>query len=394
MSNRCNGKKWCRYSTIAILVFWLTTGGLCFGSEENTEKHPQSTIGKWESVGIFAAETSLRLISRAADMPRKQSLVVLTNAGYAEIADSSTQEALDGLSKVTEASRGRNTLVEIHSAPWSPLWFALYDKDSGFCVYLEIDSSETANIAAENGKMPPGLFRMTATERINAEYLYRHAAEYKEKFKRKVFGGNEFRIVTIANAIAAGAPAYAVRAFEFHDHYCPGVTSGIFMARYLRAHFPSGKTGYFVHSVEPWCKEDALMVLLNATPGKRGYAVSYPTKLDIARRVPEAKNASTIVYRKKGSSEKWEGLILSFEWVETSCPKTGNGVVDKLCADLWYLKRLAKPEEFVKVIRQFEMPDGTTPRDWARPGVDPLQMLGLIMGKRSQGAASALLPGT
>jgi hypothetical protein len=27
--------------------------------------------------------------------------------------------------------------------------------------------------------------------------------------------------------------------------------------------------------VDPWCKEDALLVLLNATPGKKGYAISY-----------------------------------------------------------------------------------------------------------------------
>jgi formylmethanofuran dehydrogenase subunit E-like metal-binding protein len=355
----------------------MTAGGLCFGSEENTGKHPQSTSGKWESVGAFAAETSLRLISKAAAMPRKQRLIVLTNAGYAEVADSSTQGALDGLSMATEASRGRNTLFEIHSAPWSPLWFAIYDKDSGFCAYLEVDPSEAANIVPRNGKMPPGLFRLTATERIDAEHLYRHAAEYKEKFKRNVFGGNEFRVVTIANAIAAGMPAYAVRAVEFHDHYCPGLTSGIVMARYLKKHFPPGKTGYFVHSVDPWCKEDALMVLLNATPGKRGYAVSYPSKADITWRVPEAKNASTIVYRQNGPSGKWEGVVLGFEWAETSCPKSGNGVVDKLCADLWYLERLEKPEAFVKVIRQFELPDGTTPREWARPGVDPLQMLGL-----------------
>lgn len=121
------------------------------------------------------------------------------------------------------------------------------------------------------------------------------------------------------------------------------------------------------------------MVLLNATPGKRSYAVSYPTKSDIAKRIPEAKNASTIVYRQNGQSGKWEGGVLGFEWAETtSCPKTGNGIVDKLCANLWYLERLAKPEEFVKVIKQFEMPDGITPRDWARPGVDPLHMLGLI----------------
>jgi len=378
LNNSCHGKKLCRYSTIVILVFLITAGGLCFGSEEKTKMHPQSTSGKWESVGKVAAEVSLRLISKAATMPQKQSLVVLTNAGYAEVGHTSTQEALDGLSKATGASRGRNTLVEIHSASWSPLWFALYDKDSGFCAYLEVDPSEAADIAPGNGKMPPGLFRLTATERIDAKHLYRYASEYKVKFEGKVFGGNEFRIVTIANAVAEGAPPDAVRAFEFHDHYCPGITSGILIARYLKAHFPPGESGYFVHSVEPWCKEDALMVLLNATPGKLGYAVSYPTKSDIARRLPEAKNASTIAYRKNGQSGKWDGVVLGFEWVDTSCPKTGNGVVDKLCADLWYLERLAKADEFVKVIRQFEMPDGTNPRDWARPGVDPLQMLRLI----------------
>ena len=120
------------------------------------------------------------------------------------------------------------------------------------------------------------------------------------------------------------------------------------------------------------------MVLLNATPGKRGYAVSYPTKSDIAKRVPEAKNASTIVYRQNGQSGKWEGLVLGFEWAETLCSKTGNGVVDKLCADLWYLNRMDQPDKFIKIIKRFELPEGISPSDWARPGVDPMQKLGLV----------------
>jgi formylmethanofuran dehydrogenase subunit E-like metal-binding protein len=119
------------------------------------------------------------------------------------------------------------------------------------------------------------------------------------------------------------------------------------------------------------------MVLLNATPGKRSYVVSYPTTTDSDRRVPEAKNASTIVYRQNGQTGEWEGLVLGFEWAETSCPKTGNGIVDKLCADLWYLERIDQPERFIKIIKRFELPGGISPRDWARPGVDPLKMLGL-----------------
>ncbi|MFO8083172.1 MAG: FmdE family protein [Desulfobacterales bacterium] len=60
--------------------------------------------------------------------------------------------------------------------------------------------------------------------------------------------------------------------------YCSGVTSGILMAEYLKKHFPVEKGGYFIHTVDPWCREDALLVLLNATPNKRSYAVSYPNK--------------------------------------------------------------------------------------------------------------------
>lgn len=60
------------------------------------------------------------------------------------------------------------------------------------------------------------------------------------------------------------------------------------------------------------------------------------------------------------------------EWAETSCRKTGSSVIDKLCLDLWYLKHLDSPENFVKVVRAFELPEGMSPRDLARPGVDPL----------------------
>lgn len=71
-------------------------------------------------------------------------------------------------------------------------------------------------------------------------------------------------------------------------------------------------------------------------------------------------------------------MVLGFEWAGTSCPKTGNGIIDKLCDDLWYLERMEKPEDFVKVIKAFELPDGISPRDWARPGLNPLKMLGFI----------------
>ena len=363
------------YISAVIFFIVLISGSHSYGWSKEKEFNVTSNYERWRSLGEFIAEFALDSLEKRAVRPQKTGLIVMTNAGYSEIGMESTQAVLDGLSSSTGATRGRHTLVEVHSALWDPLWCAFYDRKSGYCVYLEVDSSK---MEIETFPLTPELFSRMGIERINAEYLFKHSSEWQRKFKENIFGGNEFRIITIANAIASGAPTSVVRAFEFHDHYCPGVTSGILMAEYLKAHFPPGKGGYFVHTVEPWCKEDALLVLLNATPGKRGYAVCYPTKEDKARRVPEVENASTIIYRQNEGSKKWEGIILSFGWAETACPKTGSSLIDKLCMDLWYLKHLDRPEDFVKVIKTFELPEGVSPRDWARPGVDPLRMLGLI----------------
>ncbi len=372
-------KKWKALVATVLFVF-LTTSVYAFAEDAVAKNARSSSYEKWKSIGNLAAETALDLL-KTSDRPQSRprtNIVVLANAGYAEINGESTQGCLDGLSEKTGASRGRNTLIEIHSAPWAPLWFAVFDKISGRCAYLEVDPSEAAKIEDGRTNVSSGLFAVRATEQIDAEHLYRHSDDFKAKCENKVFGGNEFRIVAICNAAAADAPTAAVRAFEFHDHYCPGVTSGILMAEYLKTRFPAGKGGYFVHSVDPWCKEDALLAILNATPGKRSYAVSYPSEEDRKRRIPEAQNASTIVYRQKEGGENWEGMVLGFEWAKTNCPVTGNVLVDKLCSDLWYLEKMEKPEEFVKAVKTFDLPEGATPADWARPGADPLAMLGMV----------------
>jgi formylmethanofuran dehydrogenase subunit E-like metal-binding protein len=355
----------------AILLVVLAI--IC-GPETASGGEAASVYGQWKALGASAAENALAAMEKAGAAPRKGNVIVLTNAGYAEVGGASTQGALDGLTETTGASRGSNTLIEIHSAAWTKLWFALYDKVSGLCSYMEVIDAGTGNAPASNP------FETVSLERIDFEYLSSHADEYKVKFNNKVFGGNEFRIISIVNAVAKGAPAYAIRAFEFHDHYCPGVTSGIMMAGWLKKHFPpESGSDYFVQAIQPWCKEDALMVLLNTTPGKRSYSVAYPTDADLERLKPEAKDASTVVYRKKKNSENWEGIVLAFEWeADTQCPETGNGIVDKVCQDLWYLKHIGSPEKYVRSIKTFDLPAGVSPKDWAAPGVDCMAKIGLV----------------
>lgn len=215
-----------------------------------------------------------------------------------------------------------------------------------------------------------GLFGIRSLARIDAEHLF----NTDPKSFDFGFGGNEFRIVTIVNGIVAGVPASVIRSFEFHDHYCPGVTSGIMVANYVKQHFAgSGVNAYFVHGLQPWCKEDALMVMLNATPGKNGYAVTYATEEDRSQ-WPDApvdyRNVSNIIYGRK-SDGSWQGLILGFSFAsieETGCGKYSHSAVGKLCADLWYLGRLDNPERFVKLYGSFKLEASDHPKNYARPG--------------------------
>ncbi len=332
----------------------------------------------WKAAGERAGAEAVAMIKQKNSAVKSENLIAMTNAGYAEIRGQSTMGYIDGLTMVTHTRRGNHTLLEIHSHYDAPLWCAVYDKHSGNCAYLQFDS---AKIFGDIQKVPASeMFAVAAVERIDAEHLYANAEASNKKFADKIFGGNEFRIVTILNAVAKDAPAYAVRAFEFHDHYCPGVTSGIVMVNYVKKHFPLTPGGsYFVQSVQPWCKEDALITLLNATPGKRGYSVLYSTEADRAAWKEEAKQAATIVYRQDSATKKWDGIVLGFDWDrDTGCPDYGKrSILNKLCQDLWYLEKMDQPEDFVKVIKTFEVPEGQTPRDWAKPGADPMKLLKL-----------------
>jgi formylmethanofuran dehydrogenase subunit E-like metal-binding protein len=364
-----------KITTLLLTVMFLLTGGLIFASPARA-LYADSDYSYWKSVGRQAAVKAIRMMREEVAWLSAKDLIALSNAGYAEVYGEITMGALDGLSETLGVSRGNNSLVEVHSAAEKDLWFAIYHQRSGYCVYLQVDPDALDGGFFWGRRNRQSLFSIAVMEQINAAHLFDNAAEYAEKFNNGVFGGNEFRIVTIANAVAEGAPAYAVRSFELHDHFCPGVTSGILMALYIRDFFPlDSGGGYFVQTVQPWCKEDALISMLNTTPGKRGYAVTYPTAEDMAAWPEWAENASTIVYRKDPNTGNWEGLVLGFTFGDTGCPDYGHSVMNKLCSDLWFLERLDQAEDFVTVLKEFLLPAGVDPKSYARPGVDPIKLL-------------------
>ena len=264
------------FSMMALILSGFVFHGTADACSQDSE------YSYWQSVGRQAAEQAIKILPRGRFHRSSNKYIALTNAGFAEVDDRSTMAALDGLANVLDVRRGDHRLVEIHSATDKALWFAIYQPKSGYCAYPEVDPDAVGKGKCHGCKQP-SLFSTVASVRIDADYLYANPDESAEAFESGVFNGNEFRIVTIANAVAMGAPSYAIRSFELHDHYCTGVTSGIVYALYLKSFLPLDTNGsYFVQTVQPWCKEDALLSMLNTTPGKKGYAVTYATDEDVA----------------------------------------------------------------------------------------------------------------
>lgn len=328
----------------------------------------------WSIIGYKASSIAQKALGRS------YGLIVLTNAGYAEVNGESTLSSVDGITMSLPVSVGAKNLIIVHSSVLSPLWFAFYDPSSGKCAYLEL-IGDAVKGKSNFSSLPSSIFKGPTVERIDAQYLIANPSQFDQKVSAKVFGGNEFRIASIANAAAIGVPDYVINSVIFHDHYCPGVTSGILMANWAKKNFPPFPGGgYFVQAVDPWCKEDALQIMLNTTPGKKGYAAVYAKAEDKAGWKAEVQNASTILYRQNPSTQQWEGVILGFTFSKnTGCESISSATVSRICQDLWYLKYLDTPEQFVSILHSFTLPAGKTPQDLARPGVDPMKELGLTV---------------
>ena len=145
--------------------------------------------------------------------PLKTNLIAMTNAGYAEIQGQNTMGLIDGIASVTGCKRGNNSFAEIHSRYDAPLWCAIYDKVSGYCVYLQVVDSNLPSLNEINNTTIKPIFTISMLEKIDAAHLYKHSELYDKKFRDKIFGGNEFRIIAIANAIAHNAPIFAIKSF-------------------------------------------------------------------------------------------------------------------------------------------------------------------------------------
>lgn len=117
-------------SIVGMLIIAMTIAGLTvINPAVSTAQVSVDQYEFWSTVGMKAAVKALNnLRPTSRRFAGAGNHIVLSNAGYAEVNEQTTMAALDGLSEVIGVSRGANTLVEVHSAPRAPLWFAVFNK--------------------------------------------------------------------------------------------------------------------------------------------------------------------------------------------------------------------------------------------------------------------------
>ena len=347
----------------------------------------------WNKIVERSAMQTWKMMGRK---PLPKDSIVLTSAGYSVIDGHTTEACMDGLRLFTGSSTGKGTLISVHRKRISPLWFFFYDKKTGYGVYCEMDSSllsitlssldsfSPKKVSNKLTKIPvDALYNILCIERIDADYMLSNLEEWNGNFSDKIFGGNEFSITTIVNIIEKNAPYDLVRSAMFHDHLCPGLTSGYLLAGYIEEHFPINfGSKYFYFSLPPWCKDDAIQILLNTTPGKRSHTVTYLTNEDKDRLKDEYQNIAGIFFRKNDDGI-WEGSVLDFDFdlAREMMDIDWDGMYwweSRLLMNLGFLPYLETPEIFISELKRFFLEEGVEPKDFARPGVDVLEEFGLV----------------
>jgi formylmethanofuran dehydrogenase subunit E-like metal-binding protein len=325
---------------------------------------------------------------RAADVAKEElpfvkddpNILAMTDAGYVivdgKVGGKTTEECIDGVIASSGCTIGKGNLLLIHRSKEQPLWFAFFNKSSGDCVYLEVDNSVFGMTAAEVEALPDDEVFTIAKANVDADELFANPGSWP-----KVFGGNEFSIITIANVWAKGAPYEFLKAAEFHNHICPGVTSGYIIIEYLDENLPlqSSNQNYEIIGCPPWCKDDALQVIYDKTVGKR-FVAMHLTDEDSA----QLPGVAGIYIRWDGATDTGHGLVLAFNWTKANeisdIPDSlkDYGSIQKLKTDLEMMDYLGQPETFVSVVKEFDLNSNAELMELKYAGNNPYVVLGLL----------------
>jgi formylmethanofuran dehydrogenase subunit E-like metal-binding protein len=327
-----------------------------------------------EELGIKAAEEAMQQLNVEKD---DANVLILTDAGHAMVDGQTTQAAIKGLTEESGNSIGDGNLFQVLRAYWKPLWFYFFNRATGEAVFMEVDS-QSLNTSLDDFKALPieKVFSTISKANVDIDYLENNTDEGNATFNDKAFNGNEFSLVGISNVWARGGSFDFIQATCFHDHLCPGVTSGLFLAKYVEEKLPINDTSaesYKVISCPNWCKEDLLQMRWDATPGKSGMFVMALTDTE-KKAVP---GIAGIYIRWNSTTNEGDALVLSYNSSSFNSDWTGPSWGSKLASDVALMDYVDTPEAFVSTIKEFKV-DQATLSQLQNAGMHPLKVAGVL----------------
>lgn len=291
-----------------------------------------------------------------------RNFAVLTNAGYVAPRGLDTRWAIDTIQEVTGASVGKGNLLFFHRPVDYPLVVAVMRREGEtvcYCFNGEVMTKAKVQISPEKTLSVEGWSEL-----------------------QKTLGPDSFSLASIFLGWAVGAPWGLLKSAELHDHLCPGLISGYLLVNFIRERYPleEGKTYLFI-ACPPWCKDDAIQVLLNLTPGKRSL---YTMELTEAQKKslmdPNVAGILVVCDRER---KQGKAIVLRFDWQKaydlTGWKSEGHPMVSRLKLSHGLIPYLGKPSEFVSVLKELDVDRGTLER-LTQAGVHPYGDLKFVLG--------------
>lgn len=232
------------------------------------------------------------------------------------------------------------------------------------------------------------VFSINNKANTNLDYMLSHTDEGNATFNDKLLGGNEFSLISIANTWAEPNCTFDfIQLACFHDHLCPGVTSGYMLAKFVEDKMPIANVSsesYKVIACPQWCKDDLLQMRWDATPGKSSlFAMALTdTEKSALKSKYNRSDVAGIYIRWNDTAMQGDAMVLGFNWtrmyeltgtVNWKGPSWGS----KLIMDMRMMEYWNQPEAAVSVLKEFKV-DASKLAMLQNAGMHPLKVAGVL----------------
>jgi formylmethanofuran dehydrogenase subunit E-like metal-binding protein len=243
-------------------------------------------------------ETALKSALAEIGLPAGDGrLLMLTNAGYGQIDNQTTEAFLDSASAATGCTIGKRSLLPVHSSMDDGLWFSLFRRDTKALLFVRWSAEgikkQKIHAAPEAILTPTG---------------------WKEASSGAI-GKNLFSVVSISHVWAVNPPWTLFWAGSFHNHICPGVNAGYIAGTFVKEKLPLAEGESYTFDVAPAiCMADALQVMFDTTAGKGGAYTDAITKNELEKYAQNGVAPMLVAMRVNRKKDICDGLVLGFDW--------------------------------------------------------------------------------